>query len=241
MTGTILNVAAILAGTAVGRLSARRLNAETEGAMKSVLGVLVVYVGLSTTWKAVNGSFGQCLAQLGIVMLSLVLGNAVGMAMRLQKAVNALGQSARSAFEKASSESQSGSRFSEGFTTCSLLFCVGPMALLGSLQDGLSGDYRTLGLKALIDGLSCVAFARTFGWGVGLAALPVLAYQGTITLSARLLDPWLKNQLMLDSINATGGLLVVCTALIILDVRKVPLANYLPSLLVAPVLTHWWR
>ena len=115
------------------------------------------------------------------------------------------------------------------------------MAILGSLQDGLDGNWRTLGVKALMDGLATMALVSTLGWGVILAAVPVVAYQGTITLCARLLAPVLEKQALMDSVNATGGMLVFCLALIILDIRKVAVADYLPSLVIAPLLTLWWR
>src|SRR5262249_31214939 len=124
--------------------------------------------------------------------------------------------------------------------TCSLLFCVGPMAILGALQDGLDGKYQTLAVKALMDGLATMAFVTTFGWGAMLSVVPVVAYQGTITLGARLLAPFLERQALLDSVNATGGMLVFCIALVILEIKKVELADYLPSLLVAPLLAWAW-
>ncbi len=113
------------------------------------------------------------------------------------------------------------------------------MAILGAIQDGVSGEYKTLAIKAALDGLAAMAFASTFGWGVLLSVIPVVAYQGTITLCAKLISPHLTPA-MIDSLNATGGLLILCLPLVILDVRRVPLADYLPSLAVAPLLTRWW-
>jgi uncharacterized membrane protein YqgA involved in biofilm formation len=115
------------------------------------------------------------------------------------------------------------------------------MASLGSIQDGLDGQWQTLGVKAVMDGLATMAFVGTFGWGAILSVVPVVAYQGTITLAAKLVAPHLQNQAMMDSINATGGLLVFCVALIILELKKVELADYLPSLIYAPLLTWWWK
>ena len=115
------------------------------------------------------------------------------------------------------------------------------MAILGSLEDGTRGDIKILAIKSALDGLAAMGFAATFGRGVLLAALPVLAYQGTLTLLAHALAAHLNEPLLLGSIRVTGGLVVLCIMVVILDVRKVPLANYLPSLAVAPLLTHWWR
>src|SRR5207247_1044708 len=116
-----------------------------------------------------------------------------------------------------------------------------PLALLGAVQDGLSSYYPPLVIKALMDGLAAMAFAASFGWGTVLSALPVLAYQGAIALAMRSIEPLLREQGLVDSINAVGGLLVFCVALIILDLKKLELTDYLPSLAFAPLLTWLWR
>jgi len=233
--GTLINCAAILAGGVLGLTVGRRMKVKHQIAIKGLLGVLVVYVGLSTTWSAINGTFGQVMKQLGIMLLALMLGNFTGRLLRLQAAMNRAGQYAKEKFTTPGSTE--GSRFSEGFVTCTLLFCIGPMALLGSIQDGLSGNFKTLALKGAMDGLATMGFVPVFGWGAILAVVPVFAYQGTLTLLAKLAEPYLQNQMLVDSINAAGGILVFSTALIILELKKVELANYLPSLAFAPLLT----
>jgi hypothetical protein len=238
VTGTIINAAAILAGGVAGLTLARHLTPQRQGFLKLLLAGLTVYVGITTTWRAVGGSFSQVAKQLGIVLLALILGNLVGVLLRLQKGLNRLGGYAQERFLKG--DRNAPNRFSEGFITCTLLFCVGPLAILGSIQDGLSGNYRTLALKGFMDGLATMGFVATFGPGVMLAALPVVAYQGTITLLAGAVDPWLADPALVNAINATGGLLVCTIALVILELKRVPLANYLPSLVVAPLLTKWW-
>jgi len=239
MTGTILNAAAILIGGVLGLTTTRQMTAANQGVLKLILGVLVVYVGLNMTWESLNGSFAHRVKQLVIVILALILGRIAGQTLHLQKSLNRLGQIAKEKFSKAKPDSAN--RVSEGFITCTLLFCVGPMAILGSVQDGLLGNYRTLALKSLMDGLATVAFAKVFGWGVLLSVIPVVAYQGTITLLAKLLEPYLRNPALLDSINATGGMLVFCIALIILELKRIELADYLPSLAFAPLITWLWR
>jgi uncharacterized membrane protein YqgA involved in biofilm formation len=239
MIGTILNTVAILVGGTLGLTVAREISLKTQQWLKLGLGAFIIYAGFSTTWAALNGGFSRMSKQIGIILLSLLLGNLAGKLLHLQKGLNRLGQYAKERFTQA--QSDSASRVGEGFITCALLFCVGPMALLGALQDGLTGNFRTLAIKSALDGLSSMAFAKTFGWGVLLSAFPVLAYQGTITLAATAVQPFLENKDVLDSINATGGLLVSFIALIVLEVKKVPLADYLPSLIFAPLLTVWWR
>ena len=239
MIGTILNVGAILGGGVIGLTVGKQLSHAAEFRIKMILGVITIYLGITTTWQAINGSFLQVLKQITIAMAALILGNLIGKAIGLQRQLNKLGAYAKERFN--SDESVAPNRFAEGFTTCTILFCVGPMAILGSLQDGLTNNYKLLAIKSAMDGLATVAFVKTFGWGVILAALPVFAYQGTITLGAHALEGYLQNQAMLDSLNATGGLLILCISTVILDIQKVPLADYLPALIVAPVLTWLFR
>jgi uncharacterized membrane protein YqgA involved in biofilm formation len=239
VTGTLLNVAAILVGGLVGLKATAQLSVTTQHRIRLVLAAFTIYAGATMMWRGVNGSFGTVVKQLGIAMLALVLGNALGMALHLQAGLNQLGQYAKAHLAQA--EPGDENRFSEGFVTCTLLFCVGPMAILGALEDGLHGNYKILGIKSVMDGLATMGFAATFGPGVLLAAVPVLAYQGTIALLANALATHLHDPVLLDSVRVAGGMVVMCIAVVILELRKVPLANYLPSLAVAPLLTHWWR
>ena len=239
MMGTILNAVGILAGGVIGLTVANRIKPSTLLVMKAMLGVLTVFVGLKLTLTSLSGSFGSVMKQLGIVVLALTLGRMTGRLLHLQKFLNGLGRYAKERYTR--TDINSPQRLSEGFITCTLLFCVGPMAIIGAAQDGLEGHWQTLGIKALMDGLATMAFVTTFGWGVMLSVIPVVAYQGTITLGARFLAPYLQDLPLMASVNATGGLLVFCIALIILELKKIELADYLPSLAFAPLLTWWWR
>jgi len=235
MLGTILNVGAIVLGGIIGLTAGKQLPGKLEFRIKMVLGVLTIYLGLKTTWVSINGSFGQVIKQVVIVMVALVLGNFIGKTLRLQKGLNKLGEYSKRMFHQ--SEADRPASFGEGFATCTILFCVGPMAIIGSIEDGLTGKFPTLAIKSAMDGLATMAFVKPFGMGPIFAAIPVLAYQGTITLGAKSIQPFLMNQSLLDSINATGGLLILCISMVLLDVQKVPLADYLPALAVAPLLT----
>ena len=240
MLGTILNALGILVGGVLGLSLRRQLSLPVQVGIKGLLGVLMVVVGLKTTWTSLGGTLGQIAKQLFIVILALIFGRLTGRLLRLQKGLNRLGAYARDRFTQAGSES--GHKWSEGFITCTILFCVGPMAILGSIEDGLSGKWQTLGAKSIMDGLATMAFVGTFGWGAILSVVPVVAYQGTLTLMASLLAPWVnQDPMLLNSINATGGLLVFCIALIILELKKLELADYLPSLVFAPLITWIWR
>jgi uncharacterized membrane protein YqgA involved in biofilm formation len=237
VTGTIINVLLILAGGAIG-LTTRQISPSSQKALRNLLGVFTVYVGLSMAWGGVNGHFLAVLKQITIAMLALMFGNLSGKLIGLQRALNHLGQYARRQFD----QSQGGQgKVAEGFITCTILFCVGPMAILGSLQDGLLHSPKTLIIKGCMDGLATMAFVKTFGPTVMLAAIPVLAYQGSLTLLSRFLEPVFRDQALLDSVGAVGGLLVCFVALVIFEFRKIRLADYLPSLVYAPLLTWWWR
>jgi uncharacterized membrane protein YqgA involved in biofilm formation len=239
MIGTILNAAGILVGGILGLTLTRQFSPAAQQGIKGLLGVLVVVVGLKATWTSLGPGFGLAAKQMTIVLLAMILGRLTGRLLHLQNGLNRLGQYAKQKFTQAGSEKPQ--RWSEGFITCTILFCVGPMAILGSIQDGLDGRWQTLGIKAVMDGLATMAFVSTFGWGAIFSVVPVVAYQGTLTLAAKLIAPFVQNHAMLDSINAVGGLLVFCIALIILDLKKVELADYLPSLIYAPLLTWWWK
>lgn len=239
MTGTILNALGILVGGALGLLLKRQMTLPVQVAVKNGLGILVIFVGLKTTWESLGGGVVLIMKQMTIVVLALTLGRLTGRLLHLQKALNRLGGYAKERFGRSSSDQTN--RWSEGFITCSLLFCVGPMAILGSLADGLDGRWQVLGAKALMDGLATMAFVGTFGWGAIFAVVPVVAYQGTITLAARFIAPYVQDPALMASINATGGLLVFCIALIILNLKKIELADYLPSLAWAPMITWLWK
>jgi uncharacterized membrane protein YqgA involved in biofilm formation len=224
----------------------KQMSQATQVGIKSGLGLLVIFVGLKTTWTSLGGGVWPVTKQVLIVILALTLGRLTGRLLHLQKGLNRLGQYARERFSKTAAPDASGPpashRWAEGFITCTILFCVGPMALLGSIEDGLSGRWQTLGAKAIMDGLATMAFVGTFGWGAICAVVPVVAYQGTITLAAQWMAPVLNNDpALVNSVNATGGLLVFCIALIILEVKKFEVADYLPSLAFAPLLTWLWR
>ncbi len=173
-----------------------------------------------------------------LIMLSLGIGKWVGSKIGIQNRLNTLGLNARKKFNKAAEKNEEKHPPSEGFITCTLLFCVGPMSLLGPIQDGLNGDIQILVIKSIMDGISTMTFATTFGWSVLFSALPVLIYQGSLTLLASTVKNWLDSlpeaALLLDSITASGGFIVLCIPFLLLNIRRIQLADYLPALLIAP-------
>jgi uncharacterized protein len=241
MIGTILNVAGIVAGGAVGLLRPAPLAPAREAFFKVALSAFTVFYGLRLAWLSFNGSFVQNLKQLLIVILALMLGRLTGRLLHLQKMSNRLGQRARERITAANAGGAS--RASEGFKTCAALYCAAPLGILGAIQDGLTSPqyFYPLAVKGVMDGLATMGFVSLFGWGVLLAALPVLAVQGTLTLLCLRLLPFLAGHELVDAINAVGGLLVSCVALVMLGLKRIELADYLPSLLLAPMICWLWR
>ena len=237
VTGTILNATAILIGGLVGLSTRAQPSPANQAVWKVLLGLFAVYVGLSTTWQALPGPFLNLLKGLGLVVVAMILGNLTGKLLRLQKSLNRLGRYARELMTVPASGTRPD--FNSAFVACVILYCISPIAVIGALQDGLAGNWKTLAVKAVMDGLACLAFVRMLGWGVLVVVVPLVAWLGSITLAAQWLAPWLQHHALLDPILATSGMLVFSIALVILDIKRIELADYLPSLLFAPLLA-WW-
>ncbi len=238
MIGTLINAAAILLCGGIALASHRQPSPKLQQAIKGLLGVATIFVGLRLTVTSMGGGWQHLGKQLLIIILSLTIGRLIGQLLRLQKTSNRLGQFAKRQIEEASAGQRP--RFADGFNTAALLFCLAPLAFLGAIQDGLADKWQALAIKAVMDGLTTMAFVTTFGWSVIIAVIPVVAFQGTLSLGAKYLSNEMLNAGLIDSINATGGLLVFCVGLVILEIKKIELTDYLPSLLVAPVLVRIW-
>jgi uncharacterized protein len=239
MIGAVINCAGIVAGGVCALAVKKPVPNRFQLFAKIVLGVLTVWFGLQLTWRSLNGSVAQVLKELGIVMLAMALGKLAGRMLRLQEFSNSIGRYATRALAPDGKEKRS----SDGFLLATALFCAGPLAILASVQEGLSetGFSPLFLVKAGTDGLATMAFCATFGWGPLLSAIPVLAFQGLLIRCVQALEPALHHQTrpLIDSINATDGLLIFCVALIILELKKVRVAEYLPSLVLAPLLLRW--
>jgi uncharacterized membrane protein YqgA involved in biofilm formation len=223
MTGTFINVGAVLGGTLIGVLVGHRLPEGIQQRVLMGLGMVTMVLGIqfALAWKGTNP-----IIVMGAVLLGGVAGELVGIERRLAQFGDAL---------QRRFAGDGHSRISEGFVTASLLFCVGPLTVVGSIEDGLTGNYQALAAKALLDGFASIAFAATVGWGVGLAAISVLLIQGGITLGASPLDGVLgEGSESLAALTSAGGILIIGIALKLLDLRDVRVGNYLPALLFAP-------
>ena len=235
MFGTVLNALGILLGGIAGLTVTRQLSPAKQSMLKVGMGAFTVFLGLKMTLLSLDGSFGHRVKQLVVVVLALILGKLAGRSLHLQKSSNRLGHFAKEKLSQARPGNPE--RFSNGLITCAILFCVGPIAFLGALADGLESNWKILAVKALMDGLAMMTFVKVFGWGAMLSVISVVAYQGTITLCVHALEPFLRQHDLAAPITATAGLLIFCIALIILELKKIELADYLPSLIFAPLLT----
>lgn len=233
--GSAINAAAVVLGGLLGLLIRNDLPARRQHQLRTGIGLAVIIAGFHQVWTGVRPSgVGAAFGLMGIALLATTIGRPLGRLLRVQAGMNRLGRWAGQMFTRA----QEGGRvpFHDGFTACAILFCVGPLSVLGPVQEGLNGDFFVLLVKGAMDGLAAFAFARAFRMAVVLAGLPVLAFQGTVTLLTMWLLQWLPDERMVQSINVTAGLLVVCATLIVFEIRKVEIGDFLPSLLVAPAL-----
>jgi uncharacterized membrane protein YqgA involved in biofilm formation len=239
MLGTILNALGIILGGIWGLASARQFSSSTQIAWRGLMGIVTVFIGLRTTVLSLSGPFMQNLKQVAILVLALMLGRLVGRLLRLQKTMNRLGQYAGHKFAGARPDDPH--RFNDGFLVCSLVFCAGPLGIIGAVLAGLLNSWEPLAIKMLMDGLAAMGFACAFGWSVLLSALPVFVFQSLITLAASRCEPFLSAHSYLDAVTGVAGLLVFCVALIVLNLKKIPVADYLPSLAVAPLIVWLWH
>lgn len=226
MTGTFINVGAVLLGTLIGVLIGRRLPGGLQERVMAGLGMVTLVLGIDNAleWRDTSPL---------IVFGAVLLGGIAGELLGVERGIERLGDAAQARLARDDGHS----RVSEGFVTASLLFCIGPLAVVGSIQDGLTGDHSTLASKALLDGFASIAFASTLGWGVGLAAVSVLILQGAISLGAGLFEHVLaKGSESLAALVSAGGILIIGISLKLLGVKDVKVGNFLPALVFAPVL-----
>jgi uncharacterized membrane protein YqgA involved in biofilm formation len=221
VTGTFINVAAVLAGTLIGLLVGGRLSVSARDRVLAGLGLITLVVGvdLALAWRDTNPLY---------VLGGVLLGGLVGEAIGIEDWLGRLGDRIQNAVSR-----NPHSHVSEAFVTASLLFCVGPLTIVGSIQDGLTGDYDALATKSMLDGFASIALTATLGWGVALAAGTVLVVQGALTLGASLFEDLLEGE-ALDALTSAGGVLIIGISLKLLDLKDVKVGNFLPALVIAP-------
>lgn len=237
--GAIINSMGIVLGGILALTVKKPLAGRYQLAAQVALGVYTVWFGLQLAWGSFHGTFGQAARELCIVLVGMTVGKLIGQGLHLQIFSNSVGQFANRSLAAAATKSKR--EFSDGFVVATALFCVGPLAILASVQEGLDGFSPMFVVKAIMDGLATMAFCATLSWGAAAAALPVFAFQALVIRAVELLAPTLRHQTspVIDSIKATDGFLIFCVAMIILDIKKVRVADYLPSLIVVPLLMRW--
>lgn len=240
--GTLVNVVTVLLGTVIGVLVGHRLHQRTRDVVTDALGLVTLLIAASAAMAVSDpdleqavGSSAPMLIVLGSLLVGGIAGSILGIEDRLERFGGWL---QRRLSRKLPAEGSSGTdrqRFIEGFVTASLVFCVGPLTVLGSINDGLGNGADQLFLKSALDGFAAIAFAASLGWGVGASALAVLVVQGSLTVLGAVLGDVLPAA-HVAALTATGGLMLVGVALRLLHVKQVPVGDLLPGLLVAPAL-----
>jgi uncharacterized membrane protein YqgA involved in biofilm formation len=227
MTGTLINVAAIIVGGMLGLFLGRRLSDNLKNTLIASMGLFTTAIGFQMFLKTENPL---------VVLGAIIIGAILGEWWKIEERTQSLGIW----LEKLALGGSAGasSHFVRGFLSASVLFCTGPMAVLGSISDGLRGDYLTLSIKSILDGFISIAFASTLGMGVAFSAIPVLAYQGGISLVASKLDA-IISATMMNELTATGGILLMGVGISsILEIKKIRVGNFLPALAVAPLIVY---
>ncbi len=220
MIGTLVNAATIVVMSFVGLLIGSRLSERLKDKLMIALGLAVMLIGMSMALKMQNFL---------VVTASVVIGTAIGEVLGIEQKLENFGKRVEARFR--------GSKFAEGFVTSTLLYCVGSMAIVGPLQEGLTGDYSLLLAKSMLDGIASIFLASTLGIGVAFSSISVLIYQGSFTLLASLISPYMTDSVVRE-LTATGGLLVFAIGINLTGLKRIDVGNMLPALFIAPLLTH---
>lgn len=233
--GTIVNIFAILGGAAIGVLLGNRLPERMSRTLTDAMGLVVLVIGALNLIALQDSEFVSAVTSAGtllVVLGALLLGGITGSLLRIEERLEQFG----GWLQSKSSGTVDRRKFIEGFVNSSLLFTIGPMAVLGALQDGLGQGFDILALKSTLDGFTAIAFAAALGWGVAFSAIPVGLWQGLLTVVAIGAGSLMPDSVV-ASITATGGILLLGTGLRLLQIRMVSVADLLPALIFAPLIT----
>ena len=225
MIGTLLNIATVIVGGTIGLLFGARIPDKLKETVIAGMGLFTGAMGLQMFLDTENPL---------IVLGALLIGTLLGEWWRIEDGLHRIGEFLERRFSR--EEDDGSNKFVRGFLTASLLFCVGPMAILGSIQDGLTGDYNLLAVKSVLDGFASIAFASTLGIGVMFSTIIILIYQGGVSLLAGQLDA-IVTPSMMNELTATGGVILLGLAISnLLEIKKIRVANMLPALAIAPLI-----
>jgi uncharacterized membrane protein YqgA involved in biofilm formation len=230
--GTLINVLTIIAGATVGVFAGSRLNVKTRELITDVLGLITILAAAGAVIPLFTDRYSQSLPKgwsLLSILGSLLIGGLIGSALKLEERLEKLGENLRSKFG-----AKSEGTFVEGFVSSSLLFVIGPLAILGSISDGMGTGIDQLALKSILDFFAAIAFAASLGWGVAASAIPVGVYQGIWTLIGFALGSILA-QYQIDAMTIVGGLMLLSIGLRLLRIKEVAVGNLLPALAIAPI------
>lgn len=219
--GTIINVITVLLGGSLGLMIGSRISKQINVAIINVFGIATIAIGMQMFLKTEN---------ILVLLFSLAIGTFIGEILAIQDFIERTGQRLEKQFSKGPQ-----GQFSRAFIVTSILFCVGPLTILGSIQDGLTGDYTLLATKAMLDGVTAIMFAATMGVGVLFTVLTIILVQGSLTLTAGFIEVFLT-QSVIAEITAAGGIMMMAIGLGILEIKKLRTANMLPALIVVPVM-----
>ena len=218
ITGTLINAATIVVASIAGILAGSAISEEIRKSIMNVLGLPVLLIGITMALKTQN---------VLVPTISIVAGTIVGEVLGIERWLERLGDRVERRFGKG--------KFSEGFVGATLLYCVGPMSILGPIQEGLTGDMSLLLAKSMLDGVASIALASALGIGVAFSALSVLLYQGFFALLAVQISPYMTES-VINEFTATGGLLIMGIGINLLELRKLRVGNMLPALVFAPLI-----
>lgn len=216
MLGTLVNTLSIIAGSLIGLLCKGNIPERYSRTLLHAIGLSVILIGLKTALRT---------EALLIVILSLAIGSYIGEWLGIEDRLDRFGRWIGSRISKDSKS------ISKGFVHASLLFCVGAMAIIGSLESGLSGNHQTLFAKSILDGITSILFSSTMGIGVLFSAVSVFLYQGVITVTASVIKPYLLPE-VISQMSAIGGLLIMAIGLGMLEIQKIKIGNMLPAIFI---------
>ena len=224
MIGTLINSAAIIIGSLLGLLFGKKITGQMRSALSLGVGLCVVVIGLQSALQTGN----VCL-----VIVAIVLGGVIGCLCNIELRLDRMGEKLQKKF------ASQGGKVGEGFVTATLIFCIGAMAVTGSLDSGLRGDHSTLVAKSILDGVTSMVLASTLGWGVMLSAVSVFLYQGSIAMASSLLAPLLSSGRTVTEMSAVGGVLIMGIGFNMLGMKdRIPVGNLLPAIFMPLFLTQ---
>ncbi|MFU7517688.1 DUF554 domain-containing protein [Clostridium sp. HCS.1] len=225
MLGTIVNSLVIVIGSVIGLFLKENVNEKVSNTIMNGLALCVIYIGISGTLKGNNTI---------VMIISVAVGAFIGGIIDIDNKLENLGK----IIEKSFNKNNGNISIAQGFVTATLLFCIGAMAIVGSLESGLNNNHSTLYAKSILDGISSIIFASTLGIGVALSAIVVFIYQGSITLAASFLSTFLSD-IAINNMTAVGSLLIIGLGLNMLGVTKIKVSNLLPSIIIAVLLSFF--